>query len=176
MGATALLAGCGVPDMVTGLRQGLHFFVANERLVIRGEVIGRTPAAFVEVLNQNPLVTTLVLQDMSGKHNAAAVQAMGYEVRRRGLSTGLQSDSAIHGGAVYLFLSGVQRSTVSGAEIGVGPPEADADERKYLNDMLGSDRFYEFVLQASPSDGIHVMTKNEVMQYGLLTVPVEQLN
>lgn len=160
--------------MVTGLRQGLHFFVVNDRLVLRGEVIGRTPAIFAEVLAQNPLVRTLVLQDMRGAHDSAAVQAMGYEVRRRGLVAAVQSDSAVHGRAVDLFASGVRRSMVAGAEIGLGPFDHDAERKKYLNDMLGADRFYEFALQTAPSDGIHIMTEDEIAQYGLLTLPIER--
>jgi|TARA_B110000908_G_scaffold147990_1_gene180151 hypothetical protein len=139
-------------------------------------VIGRTPATFADVLEQNPQVTMLVLQDMSGAHDTAAVQAMGYEVRRRAMSTVLQSDSVVHGAAVHLFLSGVQRRMIAGAEIGFGPLEADAETRKYLNDMLGSDGFYEFALQAAPSDGIHIMTEDEIARNGVLTAPIERLN
>lgn len=115
--------------MVTGLRQGLHLFVVNDRLVLRGEVIGRTPAVFAEVLEQNPLVRMLVFQDMRGAHDSAAVQAMGYEVRRRGLATAVQSDSAVHGRAVDLFASGQPRSMVAGAEIGLGAFEHDAERK-----------------------------------------------
>lgn len=170
------MAGCGVSDVVTGVRQGLHFFVVNERLIARGSVIGRTPAAFADVLEQNPQVTTLVLQDMSGAHDSAAVLAMGYDARRRALSTVLQSDSVVHGAAVHLFLSGVQRSMIVGAEIGLGPLNADAKTRKYLNDMLGSDGFYEFALRTAPSDGIHIMTEDEIARNGVLTAPIERLN
>ena len=176
MGATALLAGCGLSDTVTEARQGLHFFVVNERLSMRGKVIGRTPAAFLDVLAQNPQVTTLVLQDMRGTDNPVAVQAMGAEIRRRGLSTALHSDSAVHGAAVQLFVSGAARGMVAGAEIGLSSLEGDADTRKYLNDMLGSDQFYEFALQSAAADGIHIMTEDEITRYGLLTAPIERLN
>ena len=175
-GASALLAGCGAADMVTGIRQGLHFFVVNDRLLMRGEVIGRTPAAFADVLDQNAQVTTLVLQDMRGTHDAAAVRKMGYNIRKRGLATALQSDSAVHGAAVELFLGGKPRRMVAGAEIGLTMAHTSEGQRQYLRDMLGSDGFYEFALQTAPSDGIYIMTEHEISQHGLLTAPIERLN
>lgn len=159
---------------MTELRQGLHFFVVNARLLVRGDVIRRTPKVFAEVLDLNPQVTTVVLQDMRGPHNADAIQSIGRDLRARGLGTALQSDSAVYGGAVDLFLSGVSRSMVEGAEIGLGGAVPSAERRGYLEDMLGSDAFYGFALRSSPAGGIHIMTQDEITQYGLLTAPIER--
>ena len=123
---------------------------------------------------------------MQGSIDDEAVLDMGYLLRARGLDTHLQSDSGIYSGAVDLFLAGVRRTMVRGAEIGVhawadGFGEGasyprDAWEHRanaaYTADMLGDDAFYWFTLQAAPSSGIHIMTRGEIARFGLLTAPV----
>lgn len=163
-------------DLVVEARQGLHFFVVNDRLLMRGKVIGRTPAVFADILSQNSEVGVLVLQDMRGTHDAQAVRAMGRMIRARNFETALQSDSILEGAAVDLFLSGRERRMVAGAQISLLAGRPDGPRQQYLREMLGTDRFYGFTLQISPSGGIHMMTENEIMQHGLLTVPVERLN
>ena len=106
-----------------------------------------------------------------------------YRVRELGLNTHLLSTSVIQSGGVDLFLAGVERTIESGAMIGVhswsdGSRDAadyarDAPEheqnRKYVEDMLGSDAFYWFTIYAAPADDIHFMTQNEVDRFGLAT-------
>ena len=179
MGALALLAGCRT---VTRLRQGLEFSVVNERLIIRGEISARTAAAFADVLKQNPQVSTIVLQHITRVTDVPAVFAIGRLIRARGLHTVLQSDSDIHAEAGFMFLAGVERRMVAGAQIGLGswtardfsraPDFAGASE--YTVEMLGSDAFYLFALRKGPSDGIYVMTEDEIAQFGLLTAPVQR--
>lgn len=176
LGALTLLAGCGMGDLVTETRQGLHFFVVNERLMMRGEVIGRTPAAFADVIAQNDGLSTVVLQDMRGIHDAEAVRVMGRMIRAAGLGTALQSDSVLEGAAIDLFLSGAARRMVAGAQISFVSGQSGEARQQYLREMLGTDAFYEFALQTAPAGGIHMMTEDEIAQYGVLTAPVERLN
>jgi hypothetical protein len=158
------------------MRQGLHFFVVNDRLMVRGRVIARTPDALADVLAQNPQIRTLVMQDMRGDHDGQAVWRMGYDIRARGLHTAVQSDSALHCAAVDLFFSGTQRAMICGAQFAMTPAGGGGDEhfanrRAYLHVMTGSDAFYEFVLQTAGADGIYVMTQDEIARYGLLNAP-----
>jgi len=44
--------------------------------------------------------------------------------------------------------------------------------RKYIEDMLGSDEFYWFTINAAPADDIHRMTNDEIVRFGLLTAPI----
>lgn len=179
----AALGGCGVAG---NLRQSLDFSVVNERLLMRGTITSRSPSAFYDILAKNPQITTIVLQTVEGSLDDEATIEMGYDVRARGLGTHLQSDSGIYSGAVDLFLAGTTRSMVRGAEIGIhswadtfgegtsyprDAPEHQLNAR-YTADMLGSDAFYWFSLQAAPSDGIYVMNEQEIRHYGLLTQPV----
>lgn len=177
------LSGCG---MAANLRQGLSFTAVNERLLVSGEISTPSAAAFEEILNANPQIRTIVLQDLAGSIDDEAVLDMGYLIRNRGLATHLQSDSAIYSGAVDLFLAGRSRTMVRGAEIGVhswadGFGEGSAYPRdawehranvRYTRDMLGSDAFYWFTLQAASSREIHIMTPGEIARFGLLTAPI----
>lgn len=146
----------------------------NERLLMHGKIATRTLDEFREVMRQNPQITTMVMQEMDGARDDAAVAALGREVRERGLSTALQSDSYIAGGAVPLFLAGAERRMVDGARIGLnGWSKVD---RAYVHEMLGSAGFYQFALQVGTADEIHEMTAQEIAQYGLLTEPVKVWN
>ncbi|MEH6521385.1 alpha/beta hydrolase [Sulfitobacter sp.] len=188
LGGGAALAGCS--GRLHGYRRRVGFAVVNERLLIHGKVTRRTLREFTEVMEQNPQITTLVLQDMPGTGGDTATIALGHDVRARGLVTVLQSDSSIAAGAVALFLAGTQRRMVEGAEIGLtswsdggvkgrelprGDP-AHASRRQYVQDMLGTDAFYWFALQAAPEDEIHKMTAQEIAHHGLLTEPVKVWN
>ena len=41
-----------------------------------------------------------------------------------------------------------------------------------IEDMLGSDEFYWFTINAAPVDDIHRMTNDEIVRFGLLTAPI----
>lgn len=188
LGGGAALAGCS--GRLHGYRRRVGFAVINERLLMRGKVTRRTLRDFSLVMDQNPQITTLVLQDMPGTGDEAATIALGYDVRARGLEIALQSDSAIAGGAVALFLAGTQRRMVEGAEIDLASwndggvkgrvlsrgDSAHAPRLQYVQDMLGSDAFYWFALQAAPEGEIYRMTAQEIVHYGLLTEPVKVWN
>ena len=124
-----------------------------------------------------------ILTSEQGSLDDQAVLRMGYFLRDRGMDTHLTAQSEIYSGAVDLFLAGNRRSMARGAVIGVhswadgfgegtGYPR-DAREHAgnvaYFRDMLGSDAFYWFTLQAAPSSGIHEMTPGEIARFGLLT-------
>ncbi len=97
LGTIALLSGCGIAG---NLRQGLDFTVVRDRLLVRGVITSRSPAAFEDVLAQNPQIRTIVLQIVEGSLDDDAMIRMGYAIRDRGLDTALQSDSGIYSGAV----------------------------------------------------------------------------
>ena len=157
--------------------------VRGAQLFVAGEITSRTPANFETVLAANPQIKTIVLTRMSGALDDAAVIRMGYLLRGKGLDTALTPESEIYSGAVDLFLAGNRRRVAQGAVIGVhawadgfgeGTDYApDAPEHRanaqYTADMLGSDAFYWFTLRAAPSDGIHVMTREEIARFGLAT-------
>lgn len=179
----ALPLGCAIADNAVD-RTALD--VQGAQLFISGEVTSRTPANFLAVLDANPQITTVVQTYMPGSLDDEAVLRMGYAVRDRGLNTHLTAQSEIYSGAVDLFLAGRTRTMERGAVIGVHawadgfgeatsyPPDAPEHQATaaYTREMLGSDAFYWFTLQAAPSDGIHEMTEAEIARFGLLTQAV----
>ena len=178
--AAVLLWGCAIADNAVDRTE---IEVRGAELYLSGEMTSRTPANFIAALNANPQVTTIVQTYMPGSLDDEAVLRMGYALRDRGLNTHLTAQSEIYSGAVDLFLAGRERTMERGAVIGVhawadgfgeatdyprGAPEHQSTVA-YTQEMLGSDAFYWFTLQAAPSDGIHEMTAAEIARFGLLT-------
>jgi len=99
----------------------------------------------------------------------------------------LIATSQIDSGGVDLFLAGVERTMQDGARIGVhswsdGTNDAtdfprdslEHDQnRQYIEDMVGSDDFYWFTIEAAPASSIYEMTNDEIVRFGLLTAPIE---
>lgn len=183
-GLCLLLGACAIADNAV---DRTTFEVEGTRLLMSGEITSRTPANFERLLAENPQIATIVPMVMQGSLDDQAVLRMGYLLRDKGLKTHLSAQSEIYSGAVDLFLAGQQRSMQRGAVIGVhawadgfgegtsypsGAPEHRSNVA-YTRDMLGSDAFYWFTLQAAPSSGIHEMTLAEIIRYGLLTQPVQ---
>jgi len=179
------LGACGVVENAT---DGTRMEVRGDQLVMSGTITTRTPANFARILAENPQITTLVETQVDGSIDGAATIAMGYRVRALGIGTHLRADSIVDSGGVDLFLAGRRRTMERGASIGVHswrngyregssyPPQSPEHDmtRRYVADMLGSDAFYWFTLQAAPSDGLHEMTAAEIARFGMLTQP--QLN
>ncbi|MGJ8616765.1 MAG: alpha/beta hydrolase [Sulfitobacter sp.] len=184
VGVVLLLGACAIADNAV---DRTTFEVRGAQLFMEGEITSRTPANFERLIAENPQITTVVQGYMPGSLDDEAVVRMGYKLRSLGLNTHLNADSEIYSGAVDLFLAGRNRTMQRGAIIGVhswadGFGEGaryprDAPEHRttaaYTADMLGSDAFYWFTLQAAPSDGIHEMTAAEIARFGLLTRPVQ---
>lgn len=177
------LSACGV---VENASDGTQMVVQGDQLVMSGTITSRTPQNFERLLAMNPQIRTLVQTEVAGSIDGEATTAMGYRVRALGIATHLRSDSVVDSGGVDLFLAGRRRTMERGASIGVHswrngyregssyPPSSPEHDltRGYIADMLGSDAFYWFTLQAAPSDGIHEMTTAEIARFGLLTRPI----
>ena len=177
------LSACGV---IENASDGTIMSVRGDQLIMSGTITSRTPGNFERLLAQNPQVRTLVQTTVDGSIDGEATLDMGYLVRDLGLATHLRSSSIVDSGGVDLFLAGRTRTMERGANIGVhswrngyregssyarNAPEHDAT-RDYITQMLGSDAFYWFTLQAAASDEIHEMTAAEIARFGLLTQPV----
>lgn len=173
LGALAALSGCGGVRL-HGMRQRVGFAVVNTRLLLHGEITRRTPVEFAQVLAQNPQITTVVLQDLTGGEDPAAMVALARDLRGRGLETALQSDSNVSGPAVALFLAGQQRRMVRGAVLTLS--DWEDVPRGFVNEMLGAYAFDLFALRVTAGGAVHHMTEAELEQFGLLTAPVTVWN
>ncbi len=159
------------------------FEVQGQRLLMSGDINSKTLDQFEKVIAQNPDITTLVELDVPGSLDDDTMIKLAYRVRELGLNTHLTATSSIYSGGVDLFLAGVERTMEPGATIGVHswsdgvrdakdyPRDAPEHEqnRRYIERMLGDDKFYWFTIYAAPADDIHVMSDAEIAKYGLLT-------
>ena len=184
LGAALVLAGCAAISVVAlSFGETTEFSVDGTRLLMTGEINSRTLDQFEEIYADNPQIRTLVELNVPGSADDETMIALAYRVRGLGLDTELRADSEIYSGGVDLFLAGVNRVIADGAVLGVhswsdgqrdaadyprNSPEHEMN-RKYIEDMLGSDEFYWFTIYAAPADGIHVMTRAEIAKYGLAT-------
>ncbi|MFK7836199.1 MAG: alpha/beta hydrolase [Sulfitobacter sp.] len=185
--ATALAFGLSACQQVVVLALNqittTHFEVRDDRLLMSGEINSKTLDQFEQVIALNPNIKTLVELNVPGSLDDDTMIALAYRVRELGLNTHLTATSEIYSGGVDLFLAGVQRTMEPGAKIGVhswsdGTKEAkdfprDAPEheqnRRYIERMLGDDKFYWFTIYAASADDIHLMTETEIADYGLLS-------
>ncbi len=141
-----------------------------------------------KALDENPQVRTLVLKLMPGTQDSATNLKLARDIRARGLSTHLQSNSIIASGAVDLFLAGIERTMDCGALIGVhswsisgaretiriSPTDMGADQfqkhhEKFLSDMGIDPAFYAFTRAAAEPEHIHYMSMDEIRRFDLLT-------
>ncbi|MEE9427183.1 MAG: alpha/beta hydrolase [Paracoccaceae bacterium] len=174
--------------IATNMVEITEFKVEGDTLFMNGEINSKTLGQFEEVYAENPGIVRLVEQVVPGSNDDDTMIALAYRVRELGISTHLTSDSEIFSGGVDLFLAGASRTMVSGAVIGVHswsdgikdakdyPKDSPEHEqnRKYIEDMLGSDAFYWFTIYAAPADDILNMTNEQIVEFGLLTEPIRQ--
>lgn len=163
------------------------FTVQNELLFMGGDINSKTDDQFEAVVAANPQITTIVECVVPGSLDDDTMIPLSYRVRELGLNTHLTSTSDIASGGVDFFLAGVARTMAEGAQVGVhswsdGIRDAadyrrDAPEHAanatYIRDMLGDDAFYWFTIYAAPANDIYQMTPAEIVQYGMLTAPVQ---
>jgi len=181
LGLAMLLAGCGT---VENMSQTLQMQVDGEVLRLDGLINTRALRQFVTVLDDNPGLAVVELGEIEGSIDDDVVAEMGYTLRDRGLDTRVTASSEVYSGGVDLFLAGVNRVASPGAVLGVhswgsglGTTARDFPRgskqheptRGYTEDMLGSDAFYWFTIEAAAFDDIHVMTRGEMIKYGVVT-------
>ncbi|MGB6128546.1 MAG: hypothetical protein WBG30_07340 [Psychrilyobacter sp.] len=163
------------------------FRVDGDKLYMTGLISSLTPGQLKKLIDENPEIKTIVLEHIDGSLDDASNFPMGKYVREKGLNTYLNSDSEVSSGGTDFFLSGVNRTIEEGAYLGVhsweGMGDGDPIEAKdipkedpqhranaeYINYMLGSEDFYWYTIYAAPADGMHQMTKDEILKYKVAT-------
>jgi hypothetical protein len=175
------LGACGTADNYSDT---LAFVVDGANLRLDGIVNSKSLRQFEEIMAENPQVRTIVFGNIEGSTDQEIVVEMGYRIRERGLSTVMLQNSVVSSGGVDLFLAGATRQIAPGAIVGVHdwengqgrgrdfPADSPWHEptRSYIANMLGSDAFYWFTLNAAPHNGVHDMSRAEMARYGLITL------
>ncbi|WP_273047843.1 hypothetical protein [Pseudoalteromonas sp.] len=157
--------------------------VTGTQATVNGDLGTNTYIQMSDLINNNPAVDTLILQQISGSVNDEINMHTGRLVRNAQLTTMVESDSAIYSGGVDLFASGAKRVYTEGAKVGVhswccvngvtadklGRDHAGhGAQLTYFREMLGAElgpKFYFFTIEAAPFDGAHEMTKAELDKY-----------
>lgn len=181
LGAVFLsLTACGTLE---NMGQTLDIQVDGPVMRMDGIINSQSLGNFVDVLDDNPGVTTVELGRIEGSLDGEVVAEMGYIIRDAGLATRMRGSSQVFSGGVDLFLGGVDRRVAPGAIVGVHEWEtgfgrardfarddpAHEPTRGYIEDMLGTDAFYWFTLEAAAFDEVHVMSRQEMLRYGVVT-------
>lgn len=145
-------------------------------------VLGKTfYKRFKKFIEENPSVTTCVLEDIPGSANDEWNVKACLLLHNNEMSTELKSYSEIASGGVDLFISGNSRFIEEGARIGVhswkdGKKEGieyprDSEEHKIFLDFFEKididTAFYWYTLKAANADDIHWMTNDEINFYNL---------
>lgn len=143
-----------------------------------------------DMIAQHPEVHTIVLDQVDGSVNDDINMHTGRIVREAGLNTKVLAGSNIASGGVDLFASGVERTVVKGAKLGVHswaggdlkgdeiPQDHPAHQYQlaYFTQMMGATKgpsFYFYTLTSAPAESIYYMTDTEIMEWSLATKLVD---
>ncbi len=180
------LSACDPSDVIA-----MNFTVDGTTVVAEGEIDATTEPKLKDILEDNPQITQLVLQNIGGSVDDEANLALGRFVRRSGLGTLVPSDGLVASGGTDLFLAGTPRILENGACVGIHAwadgnnrgarsyPRDDPEHTMYLEyyDDVGVPRdFYWHTLDAAPANEMHWMDANELDDFDLVDAPVQQLS
>ncbi len=175
-----LLIGCGESsDEYTAAT----FDVDGNQAIMSGVIDGTTPERVQALIDEDPEVKTIVMQEVDGSADDEANLVASRLVRQHGFKTHVPSNGTIASGGVDFFLAGVERTVDSGGKLGVHSwaggdirgdqiPRDDPEHKLYLDyyaEMGIPAEFYWFTLQAAPPEDIHFMTADELAQYQMTT-------
>lgn len=160
----------------------LKFDVDGNTAVMTGDLRSNAKQRLENLLQEHPEIEWIELLDCPGSLDDDAVAEAGRFVREQGVNTRVPADGEIYSGAVDFFIAGVERQYQDGGVVGVhswsdGRVEgADLPEDArvhnlyldYYEDMGISTEFYWFTLNAASYDGMYEMTRDEMVQYGLI--------
>lgn len=157
--------------------------VDGTNATVNGDLGTSTYVQIQNLINNNPEVTTLLLQKISGSVNDAINMHTGRLVRNAQITTKVEATSDINSGGVDLYAAGFKRVYTDGAKVGVHSwccvdgkaanelprdHSAHGAQLTFVREMLGAElgpEFYFFTLEASPFSSVHVMTKAELEKY-----------
>lgn len=161
-----------------------EFKLSGQTVVMNGVIDGGTEEKLRALLDENPQVTTIVMENVDGSVDDEANLDLARYVREKSLNTHVSDNGLIASGGTDLFLSGVKRTIGLNAKIGVHSwadgsgvegidlPKSDLEHRKYLDYYQAMDipvAFYWFTLEAASSDDMHWMSTEEQKLYKLTT-------
>lgn len=160
--------------------------VKENKATISGVLGSLTYLQLQSILERQP-IDTLVLKNVPGSVNDAINVHTARLVRNAGLTTVMPKDGEAYSGGVDLFAAGKKRIYEDGGKLGVhawcclGDKDAGElsknnpahnDLLSFYREMMGDidgPAFYFYTIYAAPADDIKLMTKQEIIQYKLVT-------
>lgn len=154
----------------------------KDTLFMKGVIYSNTLKDIKGVLDENPQVTTLVMQEVPGSIDDEINLLASREIRKRNINTYIPKDGMVASGGTDMFLAGALRNAHKSAKIGVHSwsdgekggneyPKNDSSHKKYLDyykEMGIPTDFYWYTLDAADADNIHNMTVEEIKKYNIL--------
>lgn len=167
-------------------REEMSEFLINEDIAYMSGYISKDTIRQVKkLIKEYPEVTTIHMVDVGGSVDDVSNLEASRLVREAGLNTFVARDGHIASGGTDFFCAGVKRTAEEGAKIGVHSwasgkvsnaallPKNDPEHKKYIDyyremAMPDPEGFYFFTINAAEADGMHYMTYDEMLVYGLI--------
>lgn len=167
-------------------REEMSVFTIEGTTAHMSGVISKDTIRQVKKLIKNyPNVTLINMVNVDGSIDDDANLIASRLIREAGLNSHVAKDGHIASGGTDFFCSGLQRTVEEGAKIGVHSwagdgvnnaallPKDDPEHRKYIDyykemAMPDPEGFYFFTIRAAEADGMHYMSRAELIQYGLI--------
>ena len=161
----------------------LRFEVEGNLAVMTGDLTSSSPDKVARLLEEYSSLEWIELLDCPGSMDDEAALEASRLIREAGINTRVPDNGQIFSGAVDFFIAGVRREVIGGGIVGVHSwsdgsvegSELPLDHAEhdlyedYYEEMGISDGFYWFTLTAAPADGIHHMTRAELVEYSVVT-------
>jgi hypothetical protein len=157
--------------------------VVGDKALVNGTLGTTTYIQINDLIQNNPKVTTLELQQIDGSINDGINMHTGRLIRNAQLTTLIPKNGDVNSGGVDLFAAGFKREYVIGGKVGVHSwccengksahllskdDPAHGAQLTYFREVLGKElgsEFYFFTINAAPADDIHIMSQDELIKY-----------
>jgi hypothetical protein len=157
--------------------------VVGDKALINGTLGTTTYIQINDLIQNNPEVKTLELQQIDGSNNDGINMHTGRLIRNAQLTTLIPKTGDVNSGGVDLFAAGFKREYVTGGKVGVHSwccekgksahllskdDPAHGAQLTYFREVLGKElgpEFYFFTINAAPADDIHIMSQDELIKY-----------
>ena len=160
----------------------LQFEIVGTTAIMTGDLRSNAKRRLETLLQDYPNIEWIELLDCPGSLDDDAVFEAGRLLRQESINTRVPKDGEIFSGAVDFFIAGATREYFDGGIVGVHSwsdgrveghelPRNDSVHDLYLDfykEMQIGEDFYWFTLESAPYDGIHEMTREELIQYQII--------
>ena len=161
----------------------------KDTIYMKGVIYDNTLNDIKKILNNNPEITTLVMEDVPGSINDEINLLASREIRKRHINTYLPENGMVASGGTDMFLAGKKRQVHPTAKLGVHSwsggdkaaldyPKDDDAHKPYLDyykEMQIPVDFYWYTLEEAPANEMHWMTTKEIEHYQIVTHKVPEL-